>query len=68
MLILPNILVSVALAKQSLLREKDESRLPTSESLDQSLNTLLSHEGHLNALLDSPDPETFLIAVTLLYP
>jgi Transcriptional repressor TCF25 len=68
LLILPNILISVGLAKHQSLYEKDISRLPTAQSIENSIKTVLNLEGHLNRLLDSPDPETFLIAALLLYP
>lgn len=42
LLILPNVLLSVGLAKHQLLCVKDSSRLPTPQSLDQSLKTLLN--------------------------
>jgi hypothetical protein len=48
--------------------EQDPTRLPDAKSLENSIQTILNLEGHLNTLLDSPDPETFLIAVILLYP
>lgn len=42
LLIMPNVLISVSLAKHCLLVEKDQSRLPSNASLEQSVSTLLN--------------------------
>jgi Transcriptional repressor TCF25 len=42
LLVLPNVLMSVALAKHSLLVEVDSQRLPTGAGIDQSIAKLLN--------------------------
>jgi hypothetical protein len=68
LLILPNVLLSVGLAKFSAIFDKNQEHCPSRAHLDSSLKTLLSLEGHLNQLLDAPDPEPFMIAALCLYP
>lgn len=68
LLILPNVLLSVGLAKFSTIYDKTQDHSPSKEHLAGSLSTLLSLEGHLNQLLDAADPEPFLIAAVCLYP
>jgi hypothetical protein len=68
LLILPNVLLSVGLAKFSTIYDKSQDHSPSKDQLAGSLATLLSLEGHLNQLLDAADPEPFLIAAVCLYP
>jgi hypothetical protein len=68
LLIFPNVLLSVGLAKHLMLVETDASRLPNQASLERSIESILNLEGNLNSLIDSPDPETFIISTLLLYP
>ena len=42
LLVLPNVLLSVGLAKHLLLSDKDASRLPSTASLDKSIETLMN--------------------------
>jgi hypothetical protein len=51
-----------------MLVETDASRLPSQASLERSIESILNLEGNLNSLIDSPDPETFIISTLLLYP